>query len=142
MPVYFGLPVTCKEAYRLFGQNYYQTELGIIEKRRLFRENPFTYPFMIEDLNKFFKRQGLQMRIYGTDKGQCIVGYIIDEPSDVSNAFIDVDKFITKITDLKTRFSLETSNYSLNFRQVTLERMENEPLEVSCPVPYIIEYRD
>jgi hypothetical protein len=142
MPLYFGLPVTCKEAYRLFDENYNQIELGIIEKHRLFYENPFTYPFMIEDLNKFFKRQGLQIRIYGTDKGQCIIGYIIKEPSDVSNAFINVDNFITKLTDLKTRFALETAEYSLNFQTVTLERMENEPLEISCPVPYIIEYRD
>jgi len=142
MPVYFGLPVTCREAYRLFDENYNQTELGIIEKYRLFRENPFTDPYMIEELNKFFTRRGLKMRIYSTDKGQCIVGYIIDEASDVSYTFIDVDNFITKLTNLKTKFALEAAQYSSNFQHVTLERMENDPIEVSFPVPYIIEYRD
>jgi hypothetical protein len=143
MPVYFGLPVTCKEAYRLFGQNYNQTELGIIEKHRMFRENPYTDPFMIEHLNKFFQSIKLLIRIFYTDKGQCIIGYIIDEPSDVSNKFVDVDKFITILTDLKARFAVETSGYSWYFNRVTLERMENEPVEILGPItPYIIEYNN
>lgn len=143
MPIYFGIPVTKKEAFRLFDLHYEKIKYEIEQKHKL-SHDIFSYSiecYLFDYLENYFKKINLDIRIYNTDKGQCIVGYEIKEPSDVWDKFINVDQFIIVLTNLKTKFVLETIDYQKNFREVELECMEGEPKFVSYPVPYIIEYR-
>lgn len=142
MPVYFGLPVTKKEAFRLFNINYEKVKYEIEEKHKLSHDiySYCTECYLFDYLVRHFQEIGLQIKIFNTDKGQCIVGYEICEPSDVWHKFINVDQFIIMLSNLKTKFALETKDYEKNFREVELERMEGEPEIVICPIPYIIEY--
>jgi hypothetical protein len=138
MPIYFGLPVTKKEAFRLFNINYEKIKYDIEQKHKSSYYSTECYLF--DYLVCHFEEIGLQLKIFSTDKGQIIVGYEIREPSDVWNKFINVDQFIIMLSNLKTQFALETKDYEINFREVELERMEGEPEIVRCPIPYIIEY--
>ena len=142
MPVYLGFPIRKPEAFRLFNLDYELVKYEIEEKHKLSHDT-FSYItecYLFDYLNNHFKDIGLQIRIFNTDKGQCIIGYEIKEPSDVWNKFINVDQFIIMLSNLKTKFAIETKDYEMNFREVELERMEGEPEIVNCPVPYIIEY--
>ena len=142
MPIYFGIPVRKTEAFRLFNLDYEKVKYEIEEKLNLSHDT-FSYItecYLFDYLNNHLKNIGLQIRIFNTDKGQCIIGYEIKEPSDVWDKFINVDQFIIMLSNLKTKFALETNDYEMNFREVELEPMEGEPEIVSCPVPYIIEY--
>ena len=80
------------------------------------------------------------MRVFYTDKGQCIIGYEIGEVSNFSKKFIDVDQLMVLLGSLKELFTMETEKYWENFKVVLLEHMEDEPEIVSFPVPYVIEY--
>ena len=51
-----------------------------------------------------------------------------------------MDQFIIMLSNLKTKFALETKDYEMNFREVELEKMEGEPEIIDYPIPYIIEY--
>jgi len=82
------------------------------------------------------------MRLFYTDKGQCIVGYKIKEASIFEAKFVKVSDFITLLARLAECFARETNDHKENFREVTLEHMEDEPETVSFPEPYIIEYNN
>ena len=126
MPVYFGLPVTTYEAYRIFNINYDK-----------YKRDHFNF------LNNYFKDNFTKINIFSTDKGQCIIGYEIHEISDVWNDFINIDQFIILITNLRTKFAIETKRLGANLERITLEKMEGSSSDaeiVHFPVPYIIEY--
>ena len=142
MPIYFGFPVRQTEAFRLFNINYEKVKYDIEEKHKL-SHNIYSYStecYLFDYLNNHFKDIRLQIRIFNTDKGQCVIGYEIKEPSDVWDKFINVDQFIIMLSNLKTKFALETKDYEMNFREVELEKMEGEPEIIDYPIPYIIEY--
>jgi hypothetical protein len=96
--------------------------------------------YFVDYLNIFFKNEGVVMKIFYTDKGQCIIGYEIKEVSIFQRKFINIDEFVIKISDLKALFHVETNKYKENFSEVELEHMEDEPEIVKFPEPYIIEY--
>ena len=127
MSLYFGIPVTCKEAYRLFNLDYKETNCS------------YDYE-QIDKINIFFTNEKMNMRLFCTDKGQCIIGYKIKEVRIFEIKFINVDQFIIKLTNLKTLFAIETKKYNNNFEKVELEHMEDDPEFVSFPEPYIIEF--
>ena len=129
MPVYFGFPVTIREAYRLFDVKFEETE-----------RTWFLQGMALQHLDTHFENLGLSIQLYSTDKGQCIVGYEIEEVSNVWSKFINVDEFINKLTTLKETFAQDINKYIQNFSEVTLEYMEGEPEKISFPIPYIIEY--
>lgn len=124
MPIYFGLPVSLEEAYRLFDEDD-EDDYG-------------------ENLNDFFKKENMKMRAYSTDKGQYIIGYVIHsdpiEGFDGKNGMKEVDSFIILLTNLKTLYHTEINKYKKNFKNVTLQAIENESIEVEYPQPYIIDW--
>lgn len=139
MPLYLGLPLTFKEAFRLFSLNFEDIKCNIMKKHKL-TENMYMDCHFVDYLNLFFKNEGVVMKIFYTDKGQCIIGYEIEEVSIFQKKFISVDEFLIKISDLKKLFHTETNKYKENFLEVELEHMEDEPEIVSFSEPYIIEY--
>jgi hypothetical protein len=139
MSLYLGLPVTCKEAFRLFSLNFEDIKCDIMKKYKL-TENMYMDCYFIDYLNLFFKNERIVIKIFYTDKGQCIIGYEIEEVSIFQKKFISVDEFFIKISDLKKLFHTETNKYKENFSEVELEHMEDDPEIVSFPNPYIIQY--
>ena len=138
MPLYFGLPVTCEEAFRLFGLNYEEAKCEFMNKYKSNRNDCH----FVDRLNRFFEAKEMVMRVFYTDKGQTIIGYEMKEVSIFQSKYTDVGKFMTILTHLKSLFSKETDTWRANFVVVTLEHMEDEPETVSEPEPYIIEYSD
>jgi hypothetical protein len=141
MPIYFGIPVTCQEAFRLFDLDFQEVKCAIMQKNKL-AEHMYMDCHFVDYMNAFFKRQTLDMRLFYTDKGQCIVGYKIKEAGIFEAKFVKVSDFITLLAGLTSSFARETNDYKENFREVTLEHMEDEPETVSFPEPYIIEYNN
>jgi len=139
MPLYFGLPLTCNESFRLFNLDFEKTKQNIMKENN-FAENNYMDCYFIDYLNNFFKNEKMKMKVFYMDKGQCIIGYEIKEVNNFEKNFINVDQFIDLLTNLKTIFHLETNNYEENFMEVKLEHMEDEPEIISFPVPYVIEY--
>jgi hypothetical protein len=139
MPLYFGLPLTCQEAFRLFDLDFEQVKFDIIEKHKL-RENMYMDCYFVDHLNCFFKREALTMKTFYTDKGQCIIGYELARLSGFQRNLINVSDFITLLETFKSSFAREIEKYKENFREVALEHMEDEPETVSFPEPYIIEF--
>ena len=141
MPLYFGLPLTCKEAFRLFDLDFERVKFDIMEKHK-FRENMYMDCYFVDYLNCFLKREALTMNTFYTDKGQCIIGYELDYVSGLQRKFINVSNFITLLETFKTSFEREIEKYKENFREVVLEHMEDEPEIVSFPEPYLIEFNN
>jgi len=137
MPLYLGLPLTCKEAFRLFSLNFEDIKCDIMKKHNL-NHNMYMDCYFIDYLNIFFKNETIEMKIFYTDKGQCILGYEIEEVSIFQRNFINIDEFVIKMSYLKTLFHMETNKYKENFSEVELEHMEDEPEIVKFPEPYII----
>jgi hypothetical protein len=137
MTVYLGLPLTYEEAIRILGLNIDHI-ISEIKVKYKYLGNYYD-PYIIEELNEYL-RVSTKIRICPTDKGQCIIGYEIEEPSDVWNKFINVDEFIVKIINLKTQFIKEIEILKADLSQVTLEHMEGEPEVIKNPIPYIISY--
>ena len=139
MPVYFGLPLTIEESFRLLKLNFEDILNEIMTKHKLSRHS-YLDCYFIDYLNKYFKECSVNMKIFYTDKGQCIIGYEIKEPSNVWNKFINVDEFIILLSNLKTEFALESLDLDIDFSVVTLEYMEGEPEVTSYPAPFVISY--
>jgi len=139
MPLYLGLPLTCKEAFRLFSLNFEDIKCDIMKKHKL-TENMYTDCYFVDYLNLFFKNEGVVMKIFYTDKGQSIIGYEIEEVSIFQKKFININDFCIKIKYFQILFHKETNKYKENFSEVELEHMEDEPEIVNFPEPYIIEY--
>lgn len=141
MPLYFGLPLTCQESFRLFNLDFEETKQNIMKKNNL-TENSYMDCYFIDYLNNFFFSELMKMRVFYTDKGQCIIGYEIGEVSNFSKEFINVDQLMVLLGSLKELFTMETEKYWMGFEEVVLEHMEDEPEIVSFPVPYVIEYHN
>lgn len=139
MPVYFGLPVTCREAFRLFDLHFEQVKFDIMEKNKL-KENMYMDCYFVDYLNCLFKGEKMTMKTHYTDKGQCIIGYELANISGFQRKFVNVSDFITILESFRTTFTREIEKYKENFREVVLEHMEDEPETVSFPEPYIIEF--
>ena len=139
MPVYFGLPLTLEETYRILNLDLESTS-NEIRKIHNLSKNKYIWCELFDYLNAYLEKRSVNIRIYTTDKGQYIFGYEIKEPSDVWHKFINIDEFIILLTNLKTSFALETQKLNTNLSKVVLEPMEGESQTVYFPIPYIIEY--
>jgi hypothetical protein len=98
----------------------------------------------VDYANNFFKEKTMEMRLYYTDKGQCIVGYKIENTSVFERKFVKVCDFKNILERLEIRFWNEVTinNCKENFNTVVLEHMEDEPETVEGGEPYIIEFND
>ena len=141
MPLYFGFPVTCQEAFRLFGLDFKQVKCDIMQKYNL-TENMYMDCRFVDYVNNFFKEKHLEMRVFYTDKGQCIVGYKIENTSVFERKFVKASDFTNMLENLGLRFWYEITiiNCEENFNKITLEHMEDEPEIVDGVEPYIIEF--
>jgi len=137
--LYFGIPVTCKEAFRIFDLDIEKTKIDLIEKYNLNSSSYMDFYF-VDYLNIFFENEKMSIKIFYLDKGQCIFGYEMRDVDNFEKKFIDVDQFLIKLTKLKTLFNLDTIKFNKNFSSIELEHMEDEPEFVKFPQPYIIEY--
>jgi hypothetical protein len=141
MPLYFGFPVTCKDAFRLFSLDFEQAKCEIMEKYKL-NENMYMDYYFVDYANNFFKGKNMEMRVFYTDKGQCIVGYKIENASVFERKFVKVSEFMNVLDKMTVRFWYEIEiivNCKKNFNNITLEHMEDEPENVEGGEPYIIE---
>jgi hypothetical protein len=139
MTLYLGLPITTYEAFRLLNLNYENIFNKIIVKHKL-TINSYLDCYFIDYLNNYFKECSVNIRIFYIDKGQCIFGYELKEPSNVWNKFINIDEFIILVEKLRRDFSIETRNLDIDLKEVTLEYMEGEPETVNYPSPFVISY--
>jgi len=141
MPLYFGFPVTCQEAFRLFSLDFEQVKCDIMQKHKL-TENMYMDCHFVDYANNFFKGKNLEMRVFYTDKGQCIVGYKIANISVFEKKFITAKHLMYSLHHYETHFWYEITiiNCEENFNKITLEHMEDEPEIVEDAEPYIIEF--
>ena len=141
MPIYFGFPVTCQEAFRLFSLDFVQAKCDIMQKYNL-RENSYMDCHFVDYVNNFFKRQNMEMILFYTDKGQCIVGYKIENISVFERKFVKVSEFTNMLDNLRQRFwrEIKTIKCDDNFTKILLEHMEDDPETVEDVEPYIIEF--
>ena len=144
MPIYFGFPVACQEAFRLFSLDFEQAKCDIIQKYNL-RENMHMDCYFVDYANNFFKEKNLKMRVFYTDKGQCIVGYKIENTSVFERKFVKVSEFTDMLEKLTTEFwcEIHLTHCTENLNKIVLEHMEDEPEIVEGfenIEPYIIEF--
>jgi len=141
MPLYFGFPVTCPEAFRLFNLDFEHAKRDIMQKHKL-TENMYMDCHFVDYANNFLKGKKVGMRVFYTDKGQCIVGYKIDNLSVFEKKFVKVSELTNMLEKLGVDFWYEITiiNYEGNLDKITLEHMEDEPETVECTEPYIIEF--
>jgi len=143
MPLYFGFPVTYQEAFRLISLDFEQAKGEIMQKYNL-EENMYMDCYFINYVNNFFKSKNVEMRVFYTDKGQCIVGYKTENASVFTRKFLKVSEFTDMLEKLGTRFwqEIEIINCRENFNEIVLEHMEDEPETVEGGEPYIIEFHN
>jgi hypothetical protein len=142
MPVYFGLPVTCQEAYRIFGIDLEMVKRDLIERKNI-NQRFMNVWYFADELNKHFEQCDKKIRLFSTDKGQFVLGYEIAEVSDVWNKFINMDELVILLAKLKSQFGEEMLDLKADLKKVTLEYMEGDednPETVSFPTPYIISF--
>lgn len=131
---YLGYPVRLPEAFRIFNLDF---DNEAYESGRMSYREEENY---IKNMEKYFRENSTNFRIYATDKGQYIVGYRIEEFTDVWYNFCNVNNAITLLVNLKTRFAVDLTKLNANVKIVTLEPMEGEPQTVSSPEPFVICY--
>jgi hypothetical protein len=141
MPLYLGFPVTCKEAFRLFNLDFEQVKCDIMQKYRL-SENMYMDCYFVDYANEFFKGKNLDMRVFYTDKGQCVVGYEIKELSAFQKKYLTSKHLMYSLHHFESHFwyEVDLTGCKKNFNNITLERMEDEPEIVEDADPYIIEF--
>jgi hypothetical protein len=141
MPIYFGFPVTFQEAFRLFSLDFVNTKVDIMQKHKL-TEYMYMDCHFVDYVNNFFKRQNMEMRLFYTDKGQCIVGYKIENISVFERKFVKVSEFTNMLDNLRQHFwrEIKTIKCDDNFTKILLEHMEDQPETVEDVEPYIIEF--
>ena len=118
-----------EESFRLLKLNFEDILNEIMTKYKLSRYS-YLDCYFIDHINKYFRECSVNMKIFYTDKGQCIIE--IKEPSNVWN------KFIILLTNLKTEFALKSRDLDIDFSIVTLEYMGGEPEVTNYPDPYVI----
>lgn len=142
MPLYLGFPVTCQEAFRLFSLEFKQVKCDIMQKYSL-TENMYMDCHFVDYMNEFFKGKNVDMRVFYTDKGQCIVGYEITNLSVFQRKYVTSKHFMYSIHHFENKFWDDVKDIGCykNFNEVILEHMEDDPETVHQPnCPYIIEF--
>jgi hypothetical protein len=136
MPLYFGLPVTTCEAFRIFDVDIEKTINEILKQKNWGRDRIMDC-HLIPILNDYFQNRHMKLQIFITDKRQCVLGYLIKNNWD---DFINVDQFIILLTNLKTQFVIETLQLNANLNNVLLEHIAGEKVLINNPIPYIISF--
>ena len=133
MTIYFGIPVRVKEAIRILNLDLEEITKEVIQK-----EYYGDYTF-VDIANNYLKKIS-KIQIYYLDKGLCVCGFILEEPSDVWEKFINVDELVIKLLNLKLLFQKEIEKLNGDLSEVILEYMEGEPEIIKNPIPYVLEW--
>jgi len=112
MVLYIGYTVTYETACKLFRVSDYTNAIEVINAAGL--------------------------DLYSTDKGQYILGLRVKEVSDLWDTFVSVDDALILIQQQKKRFTDIIQREGIDLSDFMLERMEEEPLRVHNPPPYLI----
>lgn len=133
MTLYFGIPVRVKEAIRILNLDLEEITKNVMQIKYY---GDYTF---VDIANNYLSKKSI-IQIYYLDKGLCVCGFIIEEPYDVWNKFINTDELIIKLLNLKLLFQKEIEKINGNLSEVILEHMEGEPEIIKNPMPYIIEW--
>uniref|UniRef100_A0A6C0JJS2 Uncharacterized protein n=1 Tax=viral metagenome TaxID=1070528 RepID=A0A6C0JJS2_9ZZZZ len=140
MPVYFGFPVSCEEAFRLFGQDFEGPAQTIMEQRNYRRDSWFIGSHLVPLLNKYLANNQSDLRLFETDKGACVIGYKIMELCGSTDNYIEVNNLLGVLITLKQRFDTEMRALSVDLSYIVLQRVEEEPETVHNPKPFVITH--
>ncbi len=119
--LYFGLPLSPQEVCRLIGIH------GPIEE-------DFDYAPLHIWLEKYSK-----FRYYWLDKNLAVLGFKLSH-LDVSNSYTSALDFIPVIVENFKAFKLEVEQLRLDLSWVTLEVIEDEPIQIAYPDPVLIQW--
>jgi hypothetical protein len=106
-------------------------------------ENMYMDCHFVDYANEFFAGKKLDMRVFYTDKGQCIVGYELKSLSVFEKNFVTCKHLMYSLKHYETLFWYEVKNIdcSINFNKVVLEHMEDEPEIIDWVYsPYVLEF--
>lgn len=139
--LFFGIPVTLEEAYRIFGVDIENVteEIVLLHKCDLGMYHAIQ-AHLNDYMCTYLGKKAVKLKVISTDKGQHVIGYKIEEDISPWNRFKNVDDFIALLKDLKELFYEETGKCNADLSVVTLEIMEGEPEVVNNPMPYIISF--
>ena len=110
-----GYPVSYETACQLFGaeqDNYGRILTSIVEKTGL--------------------------KFIDVDKNLCIIGLEIKEVANLWQTYTSVDDSIGIIMSYKKKFVELIQNSGIDVSEFNIERMEEEPIRVKNPPPYLI----
>jgi hypothetical protein len=139
--LFFGIPVTLEEAYRIFGVDIENVKQEIVLKHKCDLGMYHTIQAYLNDyMYIYLGKKAIKLNVISTDKGQHIIGYKIEEDISPWNRFKNVDDFIVLLNDLKELFYEEMRKCNADLSVVTLEIMEGEHEVVHNPMPYIISF--
>ena len=113
MVLYVGYPVTYETACELFGM-----------------------PNNTPNLEDTIRKQGLEL--YRTDKGQYILGLEVHEVANLWGEFVSVEDGIVFILHQTKRVRECLRNAKVDLSDFYIECMEEEPIRVHYPDPYLI----
>jgi len=135
MPVYFGFPISCDEALRIFNIDKEVLVTKIINSKNWTREN-VSDCHLICEINEYFENKLVKIKIYPTIKSHFILGYEVNKPSDV---WTNIDEFLILLINLKIQFATDMLELDGDLCEVRIEYTDNNKL-VKHPIPYIISY--
>ena len=98
MPIYFGIPTRVQEAIRILNLDLEKITEEVI-KQKYYGDYTF-----VKIANNYLDKSTIQ--IYYLDKGMCVCGFIIEEPSHVWDNLINVDEFVIKLLNYQRNISL------------------------------------
>ena len=78
------------------------------------------------------------LQFHRVDKNLCILGLEIKEVANLWSTFISVDESIGIIMKYKLKFVELVEKSGIDISEVVIERMEEEPVVVKNPPPYLI----
>ena len=87
-------------------------------------------------LDSAVKNNGLEF--HRIDKNLCILGFQVKEFEHFADPYKSVDKSIGIIMDYKIKFVEMIEKAGIDTSEILIERMEDEPVLVKNPPPYLI----
>ena len=144
MPTYFGLPLNLNEIIRILNISTFLDNKFELIMNKQYNKNRQLHDYEVEhfkinEIRKYIKSL-TKLDIFVTDKGQYILGYKINQITDVWNNFINVDQLIELLKQFKVDFEKDMLTLNAELFHVELERMENDNIYVNYPKPFVIQW--
>jgi len=118
--LYIGYPVSLETAFMMFGD-----------------KNPQAYDQpRLNNFRAHLAKYGLKLEFY--DKNIYILGMVVEEIHVSNDNYVSVDDTLALILSYKKRVSEGLAAAGANLSEFDIEIMEDEPLRVYNPQPYVI----